>query len=241
MDRLPLNHILYLGRNDDLVSSLRSILLREIHEISGDHTLALHLDGEVRWHVAANQKTALRTINENPPAVIFVEASVQPQSRRQFCEMVRLRLPITLIVAVGAAASYQFAFDAVVQTPLEPTQAIRALRSLKMNPSRRTVTCGDFRLAIPPRLLTTPLGEHSLTPKQCALLELFMTHPNRVIKRADIMRSVWDTSYLNDTRTLDVHIRWLREIIEPDPSSPIYLITERGVGYQFVTPDAPAS
>ena len=47
------------------------------------------------------------------------------------------------------------------------------------------------------------------------------------------MQLIWETSYLEDTRTLDVHVRWLRERIEPDPSSPIYLQTVRGVGYRL--------
>ncbi len=237
MDHLPLNHILYLGRNDGLANSLRSILTREF---VGDNALVADSDA-LRWSIATNQKAALRCINGNPPQIILVKTIAHVASRRHFCESVRLRLPQTAIVAVGVIAAYQFGFDAIIQTPLDSAQAIQALRSLKLNPAGQSVTCGAFQLVIHSRLLTTPLGQQTLTPKQCALLQLFMTHPNRVIKRADIMRTIWDTSYLDDTRTLDVHIRWLREIIEPDPSNPIYLVTRRGVGYQFVTPDEPAA
>jgi DNA-binding response OmpR family regulator len=70
-----------------------------------------------------------------------------------------------------------------------------------------------------------------MTPKQCALLQMLMAHQDRVVKRGDIMQAIWETSYLEDTRTLDVHVRWLRERIEPDPSRPTYLKTVRGVGY----------
>jgi DNA-binding response OmpR family regulator len=80
-----------------------------------------------------------------------------------------------------------------------------------------------------------------MTPKQCALLELLMSHHNQILARSDIMAAIWNTSYLDDTRTLDVHIRWLRECIEPNPSKPIYLITERGVGYRLCLPQAGAS
>ncbi|MCX6043557.1 MAG: helix-turn-helix domain-containing protein [Chloroflexi bacterium] len=72
-----------------------------------------------------------------------------------------------------------------------------------------------------------------MTPKQCALLEMLMLNHGKVVLRSDIMRLIWETSYLEDTRTLDVHVRWLRERIEPDPSSPIYLQTVRGVGYKL--------
>ncbi len=59
-----------------------------------------------------------------------------------------------------------------------------------------------------------------LTPKQCHLLAIFMQRPNQVISREDLMKEIWDTHYLGDTRTLDVHIRWLREKIEADPTRP---------------------
>ncbi len=62
---------------------------------------------------------------------------------------------------------------------------------------------------------------------------MLMLHHDRVVQRADIMESIWETSFLDDTRTLDVHVRWLRERIEPEPSTPIYLLTVRGVGYRL--------
>jgi len=72
-----------------------------------------------------------------------------------------------------------------------------------------------------------------LTPKQCRLLEVFMNNPKKVLSRKFLMREGWETDYMGDTRTLDVHIRWLREKIEDDPSHPLYLQTVRGVGYRF--------
>jgi two-component system response regulator RegX3 len=66
-----------------------------------------------------------------------------------------------------------------------------------------------------------------------------MRHSNRVVSRSDIMRTIWETSYLDDTRTLDVHVHWLRLMIEPDPAQPTLLVTRRGVGYQFVSAEKP--
>ena len=74
--------------------------------------------------------------------------------------------------------------------------------------------------------------EH-LTPKECRLLHLLMEHADEVLSRGTIMKEVWETDYLGDTRTLDVHIRWLREKLEDDPSHPRFIITVRGVGYRF--------
>lgn len=76
---------------------------------------------------------------------------------------------------------------------------------------------------------------HNLTPKQFKLLHLLLKNPDQVLSRKTIMQKVWETDYLGDTRTLDVHIRWLREKIEDNPSQPRRLITVRGIGYHFVS------
>jgi DNA-binding response OmpR family regulator len=72
-----------------------------------------------------------------------------------------------------------------------------------------------------------------LTPKEFKLLYLMMQHADQVMNRGTIMKEVWETDYLGDTRTLDVHIRWVREKLEDNPSRPRYIVTVRGVGYRF--------
>lgn len=73
-----------------------------------------------------------------------------------------------------------------------------------------------------------------LTPKLFALFMLLIRNEGRIVSRGTIMQEVWETDYLGDTRTLDVHIRWLREKMEDNPSKPHYLLTVRGAGYRFV-------
>ncbi len=75
---------------------------------------------------------------------------------------------------------------------------------------------------------------YSLTPKEFKLLYLLITNHGHVLSRRTIMQTVWETDYMGDTRTLDVHVRWLREKVEENPSKPKRLITVRGVGYRFV-------
>lgn len=72
-----------------------------------------------------------------------------------------------------------------------------------------------------------------LTPKEYKLLHLLMKRAGEVLNRRTIMKEVWETDYLGDTRTLDVHIRWVREKLEDNPSRPQRIITVRGVGYRF--------
>jgi two-component system phosphate regulon response regulator PhoB len=75
--------------------------------------------------------------------------------------------------------------------------------------------------------------EVNLSPKEFRLLELFMTYPKRVWDREQLIENIWGADFLGDTKTVDVHIRWLREKLEKDPSNPEYLITVRGFGYRF--------
>ncbi len=75
--------------------------------------------------------------------------------------------------------------------------------------------------------------EISLSPKEFRLLELFMSYPKRVWSREQLIEQIWGPDFLGDTKTVDVHIRWLREKLELDPGQPEYLITVRGFGYRF--------
>jgi two-component system phosphate regulon response regulator PhoB len=75
--------------------------------------------------------------------------------------------------------------------------------------------------------------EVNLSPKEFRLLELFMTYPRRVWSREQLLDQIWGADFVGDSKTVDVHIRWLREKLEKDPSHPEYLVTVRGFGYRF--------
>jgi two-component system phosphate regulon response regulator PhoB len=75
--------------------------------------------------------------------------------------------------------------------------------------------------------------EVNLSPKEYRLLELFMNHPRRVWSREKLLEKVWGHDYFGDSKTVDVHIRWLREKLEANPSLPEHLVTVRGFGYRF--------
>ncbi len=75
--------------------------------------------------------------------------------------------------------------------------------------------------------------EVKLSPKQFRLLELFISYPRRVWSREQLLDVIWGPDFIGDSKTVDVHIRWLREKIERDPSHPEYVVTVRGFGYRF--------
>lgn len=76
-------------------------------------------------------------------------------------------------------------------------------------------------------------AEINLSPKEFRLLDLFMSHPRRVWSREQLLEKVWGIDFVGDSKTVDVHIRWLREKIEVDPSDPKHIVTVRGFGYRL--------
>jgi DNA-binding response OmpR family regulator len=75
--------------------------------------------------------------------------------------------------------------------------------------------------------------EVKLSRKEFEVLALMVTHPGRVFERSVLLERIWGGESVVDERTVDVHIRWLREKIEPEPSKPVHLLTLRGIGYKF--------
>ncbi len=184
-----------------------------------------------------NQKMALQEIRMQPPKVVLVELEDKLESRRRFCDMVRYRLPTAVILAVSMTKPQStFVFDGVLQLPLRADEIWAALQNVQEEVGDYVLQRGPIRLNVATRSVISMNGQRHMTPKQCALLQYLMLHTNEVVSRREIMEAIWETNYLEDTRTLDVHIRWLRECIEPDPSTPVYILTQRGQGYLLKIP-----
>ncbi|MGD1995719.1 MAG: response regulator transcription factor [Anaerolineae bacterium] len=121
----------------------------------------------------------------------------------------------------------------------EPFTARKLLnRVVRFLPSQNdeTLEAGHLTLNLQRRTVRRGQSNHRLTPKQAQLLEVFMRHPGEVLSRAFLMKEVWNTDFVGDTRTLDVHIHWLRQAIEENPSKPVYINTVWRVGYRFDIP-----
>lgn len=229
---LPIR-ILFIGRNTKVVGALAT-LIGENRSLSAD---ALAGDPDDRNYLLAfaavsNQKAALESIRNHPPSVILLEITAKPNSRARFLEMVRYRLPTAAILAVNRnRPSNMDHFDGFVETPIRPQETLALIHDICHASIDHRLQRGSVQLNVATRTVVAPNGRYRMTPKQCALLQMLMLRHGQIVSRADIMQTIWDTTYLEDTRTLYVHIRWLRECIEPDPSAPVYLVTVRGVGY----------
>lgn len=93
------------------------------------------------------------------------------------------------------------------------------------------LTCGSISLDLGDRVLHTTAATFHLTPKECRLLEAFLSGEGQVLTRQYLMKEVWDTDYIADTRTLEVHVHWLRRKLDTDQPRSAIIHTVRGVGY----------
>jgi DNA-binding response OmpR family regulator len=160
-------------------------------------------------------------------------------SSRRFCKALRdadLEIPVLLLLPEGAKIDRSIGARAHLRYPFSAKKLTNRVVRLLPAPDDDLLRVGDVTLNIKQRCVIRGDHETHLTPKQATLLEIFLRHPGEILTRAYLMKQVWDTEYMGDTRTLDVHIHWVRIAIEEDHKSPVYLRTIRRVGYRFEVP-----
>ncbi len=110
---------------------------------------------------------------------------------------------------------------------------LRRYNHLQLEPEQPSLKFRDIAL-YPHECRVMVRGEEiNFSPKEFKILELFMSYPRRVWSREQLLERIWGPDFIGDSKTVDVHIRWLREKLEIDPSNPEYLVTVRGFGYRF--------
>lgn len=124
----------------------------------------------------------------------------------------------------------------VLRMPFTARKVVNRIKKLADCVGGRTLSVGNLTLNLDKRCVRRDDHIYRLTPRQARLLQVFMENEGRTLTRKFLMENVWETDYMGDTRTLDVHVRWLRERIEEDPGAPRYLRTVRGIGYRMGFP-----
>jgi DNA-binding response OmpR family regulator len=124
----------------------------------------------------------------------------------------------------------------VLEMPFTHRKVLNQVTRLLSRQQGIILKAGRLTLNLQTRCVSYGEVIRRLTPKQAELLHVFMEHEGETLTRKFLMATVWNTDYMGDTRTLDVHVRWLRERIEDEPSNPQYLRTVRGIGYRFGIP-----
>ncbi len=181
---------------------------------------------------------AMKHARVKRPAVIVLNAASLGSSGVRIGRTIRQAIdgvPLIHILPndVADIELQQASADEVMIMPFTPRKLINRLKHLMPGGRKDAIQVGPIRLATGVRIVEAHGREQRLTPKTASLLAVFLNHPGEVLDRGFLMRQVWHTDYIGDTRTLDVHVRWVREAIEPDPTAPRHIVTVRGIGYKF--------
>jgi DNA-binding response OmpR family regulator len=190
--------------------------------------------------VVQTQRQATSRIRaQRPDVLVFDVASFGSQGYRT-SDALRARLdgvPTILLLEKGHTSAGATA-DGFMFPPFTSRKLLYRVKKVGEKLISREIRIGPLALDSNTRTLRKGKEVLPLRPKEAALLALFMHNPGRVLSRQEIMKEVWETDYMGDTRTLSVHVRWLRLKIEDKPNEPRFLRTVRGVGYRFEVPNS---
>ena len=207
---------------------------------------SLEQDG-MEVEVAYDGRTALDMAQNRAYDIILLDVMLPEINGFEVCQMIRefSDVPIIMLTAKGddmdKILGLEYGADDYITKPfniLEVKARIKAVmrrtKAKKEAPAdSRTIVSGDMRIDLDGRRVFISGKEVNLTAKEFDLLELLITNPNKVYNRENLLNLVWGYDYPGDVRTVDVHVRRLREKIENNPSEPRYIHTKWGDGYFF--------
>ena len=165
--------------------------------------------------------------------LIIVDAESMRTSGERICRSLKSVFPDAQMIHIQPKRDTEKVADVTLYPPVSSRKLVGVINRLLSVQQMNTIFCGPFKMNPATRILQAHGQEIQLNPKLATLIELFFTHPNKVLDREMIMKRVWDTNYMGDTRTLDVHIRHARSVLENGGKAPRYLKTVRGVGYRL--------
>ena len=203
-----------------------------------------------RVEVARDGMQALEMFDIVQPDVILLDVMLPRMSGIDVCRQLRKKTltPIIMVTAKGAeidtVVGLEVGADDYVTKPYRLRELVARMRAvLRRVPTERggelsssSLSVGDVALD-PDQHEVVIRGETMTLPlKEFELLHLLLANAGRVLPRETLIDRVWGTDYVGDTKTLDVHIKRLRSKIEDDPSSPVRIVTIRGLGYKYEKP-----
>jgi two-component system, OmpR family, phosphate regulon response regulator PhoB len=235
-----------------LAQTNRILLIEDENLIRDMVTVALEEEG-YEVHAASNGRAALNILQNSDfsrdkftPDLIILDLMLPEINGLDICRLLRYKGDVTPILVVSAKSSetdrvlgLEVGADDYLTKPFSMRELIARCRALLRRQSYAISSPSsvqkyrDISLFTEECRVTVRDIEVNLSPKEFRLLELFMSYPRRVWSREQLIEQIWGGDFLGDTKTVDVHIRWLREKLELEPSQPEYLITVRGFGYRF--------
>lgn len=199
---------------------------------------------------AGDGVTALEYARQHQPDIVVLDVMLPRLDGFSVCRMLRKEssIPIIMLTArqdeVDRIAGLELGADDYLTKPFSVGELLARIRAILRRSDRSTpnverdvLHVGSIKLDIGSRRIWRDDSEIQLSQKEFDLLACLMRNRGLALSRDVLLERVWGFDYVGDGRTVDVHIRWLREKIEQDPSSPAYLQTVRGIGYRFDMPN----
>lgn len=202
---------------------------------------------DMQVDVAYDGEEAIEKARDNKYDIILLDIMLPVYSGLEVCQMVRefSDVPIIMLTAKGddmdKILGLEYGADDYITKPfniLEVKARIKAIlrrniKSSNESPNTKLIETKDLRIDLDSRRVYIEGKEVNLTAKEFDLVYLLVSNPDKVYSREQLLKTIWGASYPGDARTVDVHVRRLREKIETTPATPKYIHTKWGVGYYF--------
>jgi two-component system response regulator RegX3 len=195
--------------------------------------------------VADDGPAALEEFDRNGADLVLLDLMLPGLPGTEVCRQLRVRskVPVIMLTAkdgeIDKVVGLELGADDYVTKPYSSRELVARIRAVLRRGTEpelsgaATVEAGPVRMDVE-RHVVTVNGEAVPMPlKEFELLEMLLRNAGRVLTRMQLIDRVWGSDYVGDTKTLDVHVKRLRGKLEPDPATPRYLVTVRGLGYKF--------
>ena len=229
--------------------SQKVLVVEDDNNIAELLRLYLQKDGFEVSHAADGGK-AVEMAREIQPDLVLLDIMLPVMDGWQVCRELRKKsdVPIIMLTAKGEdmdkILGLEYGADDYMTKPfniLEVKSRIKAIfrrtAMMQKESTQSILTVRDMRINLNNRSVTIGQKEINLTAKEFDLLQLFVSNRGKVFSRENLLETIWKYDYLGDLRTVDVHIRRLREKIEKNPAQPEFIFTKWGVGYYFTDKD----
>ena len=195
--------------------------------------------------VATTGQGALEEFDRNGADIVLLDLMLPGMSGTDVCKALRTRsaVPVIMVTArdseIDKVVGLELGADDYVTKPYSARELVARIRAVLRRhgdadpPSEGVLEAGPVRMDVERHTVSVDGEQQRLPLKEFELLEMFLRNPGRVLTRGQLIDRVWGSDYVGDTKTLDVHVKRLRAKLEPDPATPKYLQTVRGLGYKL--------
>jgi two-component system response regulator RegX3 len=196
--------------------------------------------------VAPTGTSALTQFDRTGADIVLLDLMLPEMSGTEVCRQLRQRsaVPIIMVTArdseIDKVVGLEIGADDYITKPYSPRELVARIRAVLRRQgadvpevTTATLTAGPVRMDVERHVVTVGGSGVQLPLKEFELLELLLRNAGRVLTRGQLIDRVWGADYVGDTKTLDVHVKRLRSKLEPEPSTPRYIVTVRGLGYKF--------